>query len=153
LPQGRGYAASAIALDWYSAVARLGVDVDFIGQHSDLSGYKPGAGARPRHPGCGLPCPAEGVQSAKTLFGPRSGSKTRDMHVPADLPPGPLAASPGFPGDARRIACRIIHSEPVLYGNASHPVTGWRELIRTTEPVLATFEGEHRPGSPCCHRQ
>lgn len=40
------------------------------------------------------------------------------------------------------------HEEPVLYGNASHPVTGWRELIRTSESVLATFEGTHRTGSP-----
>ncbi len=39
LPQGRSYSASAVALDWYSTAARLGVDVDFIGQHSDLDGY------------------------------------------------------------------------------------------------------------------
>ena len=41
-----------------------------------------------------------------------------------------------------------FHGEPVLYGNMSHSVTGWRELIRTNETVLASFEGEHRAGSP-----
>ena len=84
---------------------------------------------------------------AKALFGPRSGSKTRDMHIPADLPPGPLAALLDF-RVTRVESLPDFHGEPVLYGNASHAVTGWRELIRTGETVLATLEGEHRTGSP-----
>lgn len=146
LPQGSGYSATAIALDWYSAVARLGVDVDFIGQHSDLSGYR-----LVLAPDLVIP-DAEFVarlkaSGAKVLFGPRSGSKTRDMHIPADLPPGPLAELLDF-RVMRVESLPDFHDEPVLYGNASHPVTGWRELIGTSETVLATFEGEHRTGSP-----
>lgn len=146
LPQGRGYAASAIALDWYSAVARLGVDVDFIGQHSDLSGYSLVLAPDLVIPDAAFLARLK-ASKAKTLLGPRSGSKTRDMHIPADLPPGPLADLLDF-RVTRVESLPDYHSEPVLYGNASHPVTGWRELIRTNETVLATFEGEHRPGSP-----
>jgi len=146
LPQGRGYAASAIALDWYSAIARLGVDVDFIGQHSDLSGYRLVVAPDLVIPGMDFLARLK-ASGAKALFGPRSGSKTRDMHIPADLPPGPLADLIDF-RVTRVESLPEFHSEPVLYGNANHPVTGWRELIRTTETVLATFEGEHRPGSP-----
>jgi beta-galactosidase len=38
LPQGQSYRARQVALDWYAAVRRLGVDLDVIGQHSDLVG-------------------------------------------------------------------------------------------------------------------
>ncbi|WP_313530991.1 beta-galactosidase [Shinella sp.] len=146
LPQGQGYAAAAIALDWYSAIARLGVDVDVIGQHSDLSGYKLVVAPDLVIPDAAFITRLK-ASGAKALFGPRSGSKTRDMHIPADLPPGPLADLLDF-RVTRVESLPDYHSEPVLYGNTSHPLTGWRELICTTETVLATFEGEHRRGSP-----
>jgi beta-galactosidase len=146
LPQGQGYAASAIALDWYSAIARLGVDVDVIGQHADLSGYKLVVAPDLVIPDAAFIARLK-ASGAKALFGPRSGSKTRDMHIPADLPPGPLADLLDF-RVTRVESLPDYHDEPVLYGNTSHAVTGWRELIRTTETVLATFEGEHRKGSP-----
>src|SRR5690606_18778591 len=72
LPQGRGYAASAIALDWYSAVARLGVDVDFIGQHSDLSGYSLVLAPDLVIPDVAFLARLK-ASKAKVLFGPRSG--------------------------------------------------------------------------------
>ena len=146
LPQGRGYTASAIALDWYSAVSRLGVDVDFIGQHSGIEGYK-----LVLAPDLVIPDPdfiaRLKASGAKALFGPRSGSKTRDMHIPADLPPGPLADLLDF-RVTRVESLPDFHHETVLYGNTSHQTTGWRETIRTAETVLATFEGDHRPGAP-----
>jgi beta-galactosidase len=122
------------------------VDVDFIGQHSDLSGYRLVVAPDLVIPDTDFLARLK-ASGAKALFGPRSGSKTRDMHIPADLPPGPLADLIDF-RVTRVESLPEFHSEPVLYGNASHPVTGWRELIRTTETVLATFEGAHRPGSP-----
>ena len=146
LPQGRGYAASAIALDWYSAVSRLGVDVDFIGQHSDLDGYQLVLAPDLVIPETDFIARLK-ASGAKALFGPRSGSKTRDMHIPADLPPGPLAELLDF-RVTRVESLPAFHSEAVLYGNTSHTTTGWRELIRTTETVLATFEDGHRPGAP-----
>lgn len=146
LPQGRGYHGSSIALDWYSAVARLGVDVDIIGQHSDLADYAlvlapdlviadPDFVARLK--ACG----------AKILFGPRSGSKTRDMHIPDNLPPGPLCDLI----DVRVTRVESLpdfHEERVLHGNSTYPAGTWRETIRTGETVLATFEGAYRNGTP-----
>lgn len=146
LPQGKSYNASAIALDWYAALSRLGVDVDFIGQHSCLDGYRlvvapdlviadPDFVARLK------------AAPAKVLFGPRSGSKTKDMHIPADLPPGPLADLIDM-RVTRVESLPPFHVEDVLYGNETHSVTGWRETIRTGESVLATFDGDYRHGAP-----
>ncbi|KQV44495.1 MULTISPECIES: beta-galactosidase [unclassified Rhizobium] len=146
LPQGRGYVASAIALDWYSAVSRLGVDVDFIGQHSDLTGYKLVLAPDLVIPDADFIARLK-ASGAKALFGARSGSKTRDMHIPADLPPGPLGDLLDF-RVTRVESLPDFHRETVLYGNSSHQTTGWRETIRTTETVLASFEGDHRSGAP-----
>lgn len=146
LPQGRGYVASAIALDWYCAVSRLGVDVDIIGQHSDLDGYK-----LVLAPDLVIADPAFvarlAASGAKVLFGPRSGSKTRDMHIPEGLPPGPLAELLDL-RVTRVESLPDFHRETVLYGNTSHPAGTWRETVRTGETVLATFEGDYRTGSP-----
>lgn len=146
LPQGRGYNASAIALDWYSALSRLGVDVDFIGQHADLDGYQLVV-----VPDLVIPDPhfvaRLAASEAKILFGPRSGSKTAHMHIPADLPPGPLAELLDF-RVTRVESLPAYHSETVLYGNATYHVTGWRETVRTSAEVLATFQGDYRQGAP-----
>ena len=146
LPQGRGYVASAIALDWYSAVSRLGIDVDVIGQHSDLDGYKLVLAPDLVIPDAAFVARLK-ASGAKALFGARSGSKTRDMHIPADLPPGPLGDLLDF-RVTRVESLPDFHRETVLYGNSTHQTSGWRETIRTTETVLASFEGDHRSGAP-----
>ena len=146
LPQGRGYVASAIALDWYSAVSRLGIDVDVIGQHSDLDGYKLVLAPDLVIPDAAFIARLK-ASAAKALFGARSGSKTRDMHIPADLPPGPLGDLLDF-RVTRVESLPDFHRETVLYGNSTHQTSGWRETIRTTEAVLASFEGDHRSGAP-----
>ncbi len=146
LPQGRDYAASAIALDWYSAVSRLGVDIDFIGQHSDLDGYKLVLAPDLVIPDADFITRLK-ASEAKVLFGPRCGSKTRDMHIPGDLPPGVLGDLLDF-RVTRVESLPAFQSETVLYGNTSHQTTGWRETIRTTETVLATFQGDYRPDAP-----
>ena len=146
LPQGRSYQAAAVALDWYSAVSRLGVDVDIVGQHSSLDGY--GLVLAPdlviAEPAFVERLKASG---AKALFGPRSGSKTEDMHIPADLPPGPLAELLDL-SVTRVESLPEFHSETVLYGNETHEFGIWRETIRSREPVLATFSGDYRTGLP-----
>lgn len=146
LPQGANYRAAHIALDWYSVLSRLGVDVDIIGQHADLSGYRLVVAPD-------LVIPDEGfvdrllASGAKAIFGPRSGSKTAAMQIPDNLPPGPLA---------RLIDMRVTrveslpdyHAETVLMGNASFAARRWRETVETREPVLASFQGDYRPGTP-----
>ena len=90
------------------------------------------------------------ASGAKALFGPRSGSKTRNMHIPADLPPGPLADLLDF-RVTRVESLPDFHSEPVLYGNTSHAVTGWRELIRTSGTAVTSTSCAGTPpaASPC----
>ncbi|MCZ4094472.1 beta-galactosidase [Sinorhizobium psoraleae] len=146
LPQGRSYSAAATALDWYATVSRLGVDIDFIGPHSDVDGYQ-----LVLAPDLTI-ADAAFVErlarsGAKVLFGARSGSKTEDMHIPEGLPPGPLSTLIDV-SVARVESLPDFHKETVLYGNEIFEAGVWRESIRTGETVLATFDGEYRNGAP-----
>ena len=80
-----------IAFDYYSALRRLGLDVDIVAPNVDLNGYAMVI----------IPClPIVDPALAETLaaftgpviIGARSGSKTSDFAIPPDLPPGPLQA-------------------------------------------------------------
>lgn len=146
LPQGQSYSAARTALDWYAAVSRLGVDVDIVGPHSDLSAYQlilvpdlmivdPELVAR------------LAASPAKVLIGPRAGSKTADMHIPDTLPPGPLAGLIDL-SVLRVESLPAFHSETVIYGNQAYAAAAWRETIRTSETVLAHFESAYRDGAP-----
>ena len=84
---------------------------------------------------------------AKALLGPRSGSKTAEMHIPATLPPGPLADLIDL--QVTRVeSLPEFHNETVLYGNEMHAARVWRETIRSPESVLARFSGDYRDGAP-----
>lgn len=146
LPQGRTYRAAHVALDWYAALRRCGVDVDIVGQHSDLAGY-----ALVVAPDLVIPEPAFierlAASGAKALFGPRSGSKTAAMQTPAYLAPGLIA---------RLLDMRVTrveslpddHAEAILIGNRRLAANRWRETVETRESVLGTFDGAYRPGTP-----
>jgi beta-galactosidase len=146
LPQGQGCNPAHIALDWYAAARRHGVEVDIIGQHSDPEGYDlilapdlimADAGFLGRVKAAG----------AKILFGPRSGSKTAEMQTPAGLAPGPLRAMLDM-RVSRVESLPGYHAETVMLGNLALPAHRWRETVETREEVLATFAGDHRGGSP-----
>ena len=146
LPQGQDYRPAHIALDWYAAASRLGVDIDIIGPHADLDGY-----ALILAPDL-LIAPADFVArlqtcAAKVLFGPRAGSKTPDMQIPSNLPPGPLAGLIDM-AVTRVESLPAYHGETVRLGNARHAARFWRETVVTTEPVLARFDGPYRDGAP-----
>lgn len=146
LPQGKGYAASSICLDWYSALARHGVDVDIISQMTNLDGY-----ALVIVPDLAIASPSFVAHlersPAKVLFGPRCGSKTPDMHIPEGLPPGPLRKFLDMKV-TRVESLPSADGEPVLFGNRQMAAGSWRETIETSEAVLATFAGRYRPGHP-----
>ena len=114
LPQGRNYRANHIALDWYAALRRLGVDVDIIGQHSDVAGYELVVA-----PDLVIAEPAFvdrlAASKAKVLFGPRAGSKTEAIQTPERLPPGPLA---------RLLEFRVIRVESLPDYHAERLVMG-----------------------------
>lgn len=146
LPQGQDYSAPRTALDWYAAVSRLGVDIDIVGPHSDLSGYKlvlvPDLMIADKDLVARL-----AASPAKLLIGPRAGSKTADMHIPANLPPGPLAELIDV-AVLRVESLPAYHRETVIYGNQAHTASAWRETIRSSEETLAHFEGAYRDGAP-----
>jgi beta-galactosidase len=88
-PQGQGFRALRQAFDYYSALRRLGLNVDIIPPGRGLDGY-----AMVVIP-C-LPIVPDGFAdqlsafNGQVLIGPRSGSKTVDFAIPATLAPGPL---------------------------------------------------------------
>ncbi len=94
-PQGAGCSALWAAFACYTALRRLGLNVDIVAPGTPLDGY-----ALAVVP-C-LPIVSEDALAALQAFdgeiviGPRSGSRTGDFAIPDTLAPGPLQAL--FPG-------------------------------------------------------
>ncbi|OQW41686.1 MAG: beta-galactosidase [Proteobacteria bacterium SG_bin5] len=88
-PQGKSFRYLELAFQWYSALRRLGLDIDIVPPEADLTGYRlilaPSlpfldTALADRLAGLGVP----------VLLGPRSGSRTSSFQTPAELPPGAL---------------------------------------------------------------
>ncbi len=146
LPQGQTYRAHHIALDWYAALRRLGVDVDIVGQHSDLTGYRLIVAPDLVIPEAGF-IDRIAASEAKVLFGPRSGSKTRDMQTPPNLAPGLLSQLIDM-RVTRVESLPDYHEERVLIGNRSFSANRWRETVETRDTVLGAFESAYRTHGP-----
>ena len=105
-PQGKNWNYWRLTLEWYAAARTLGLDVDIVSEHADLSGY-----ALVLAPS--LPIISDDMivqiktSKAHFIFGARSGSKTQDFHVPHNLAPGPLQ---------ELIDIKITHSESLRDG-------------------------------------
>jgi beta-galactosidase len=141
-PQGEGFRWLQLAFETYGALRRRGLDVDILPPGADFSGYRL------------VVCPSLPLLDAATLaaleasgavvlFGPRTGSRTQDGHIPPDLPPGPLQ---------RLLAMKVIRVESLRPGAgpmvrvAESPLPGrtlpgrlWREAIDTALPSRADF--------------
>ena len=88
-PQGESFNYMELVFGWYSALRRLGLDIDIVGPDADLSAYPlVVAPSLPILDGAlverlkALDCPV--------LLGPRSGSKTTNFSIPSALAPGAL---------------------------------------------------------------
>jgi beta-galactosidase len=88
-PQGEGFKAIRQTFEYYTAIRRLGLNVDILPPSADLAGYALVV----------IPCmpvvPDSLIEKLKSfdgqiIIGPRSGSKTANFAIPADLAPGPL---------------------------------------------------------------
>ncbi len=82
-PQGASFKYLDLVFAFYSALRRAGLNVDIIAPDASLDGY-----AMVFVPS--LPIVAPGTfdsVSAPILFGPRTGSKTANFAIPANLPP------------------------------------------------------------------
>lgn len=136
-PQGVDFRYKELAFRFYEALRRLGLNVDFVPPGHSLKGY-----ALVVVPS--LPIVSEAAERAFAeadgivVFGPRSGSKTRQFQIPAGLPPGPLRSlldlrvnevSSLRPGLAQRVTGKVK-------GTASR----WVEHVQTKATVEARFE-------------
>ncbi|TDG11098.1 beta-galactosidase [Paraburkholderia guartelaensis] len=153
-PQGADFHYPRFAVEYYSALRALGFDVDIVSVHAPLDGYR--LVVVPPLP----IVPDDFAQrlansGAQVVIGPRTGSKTADLQIPANLPPGPLAAL--LPLRVWRVeSLRPNISEPVRFdmdgaheGHARH----WRDLIElgadtgenewAVPEVRATFSDGH----------
>ncbi|WP_183864796.1 beta-galactosidase [Rhizobium sp. BK399] len=137
-PQGKDFRFEELAFRWYEAVRRLGLDVDFVRPGESLVGYKIVL----------VPClmhVSDAAESAfdnadgQVLFGPRSGSRTREFKIPANLPPGPLASLVGA------AVLQVSSLRPGLTynveGSASGSAQRWKEQLACSPDteVLSRF--------------
>ncbi len=124
-PQGEGFSALRLAFEFYSAARKLGLNVDILHPEAPLDGYAMAL----------VPCLP--ILSAATienlaaftgsvLIGPRTGSKTSSLGIPAELPPGRLSAL---------LPIRIVRVESLRPGwiepGEDFEIRHWLEHIET----------------------
>jgi beta-galactosidase len=142
-PQGRNFTYIEQAFAMYRALRRLGLDVDIVGPHADLSPYAlvlvPPMPLVPDVLAASL-----ATFKGTLLVGARSGSRTASHRIPDNLAPGPLAGILGIKV-TRVESFRAYAAVPVRYDNLSCSFDRWREFVVPgpgTE-VLATAEDGH----------
>ena len=74
------------------------------------------------------------ASGAKVVFGPRTGSRTLDGHIPADLPPGPLVARLSSPRVFNRTMRQLWHDPATL--SEADLRTMWELLTREDGKVV-----------------
>ena len=135
-PQGADFRYHELSFRWYEAARRLGLDIDVVPPGAALSGYKLVL----------APCLAHVSDAAANafaaadglvLYGPRTGSKTRNFAIPEGLPPGPLRELTG----ARVIEVSSLRPNlsEAVQGEVSGHAIRWREHLDTSATVLARF--------------
>ncbi len=88
-PQGSGWSYTNIVMDWYGALRQLGLNVDILSAEDSHQGYD--LILIPSLPVLSGPFIDEmRTSSAHYLIGPRTGSKTQSLNIPAESAPGPL---------------------------------------------------------------
>lgn len=123
-PQGRDFDPFSICLAFYSAARKLGLSLDIVAPGSDLSGYRLVLVPNLLH------VDERAVESfsasqAQIIFGPRTGSKTADLTIPGNLPPGLLA-------DLLPLQVERVESlrPGVTVGAGDFRMTKWREHLK-----------------------
>ena len=132
-PQGRDFRYLELAFAFYTALRRLGLDVDIVPPEADLAGYALvvapslpllGEALADRLAALGVP----------VLFGPRTGSRTQSFQTPAALPPGPLQ---------RHLPLKVVRVESLPPGlaepGAGFAITRWLEQVDSALPAEAAL--------------
>ena len=137
-PQGRSFRYIELVFEFYSALRRMGLDVDILHVDAPLDGYNmvvapslpildPALVARLT--GLGIP----------VLLGPRSGSRTADFQIPDGLPPGALRSA--IPITIRRVESL---REGLIEQGEGFSITRWFEHVETdlvAEEVMTDGRG------------
>lgn len=133
-PQGKGFSALRIAFEYYSALRKLGLDVDIIPPNASLDGYQMVVVP------C-LPIVSEGLAKHLTAFtgpvliGARTGSKTAEFAIPEGLPPGVLQQWLGV----KVTRVESLRNGCVLSG-PDFSVSHWFEHIESANPPLLSLD-------------
>lgn len=135
-PQGRDFSYLELVFAFYSALRRAGLDIDIVSPDAPLDGYA--AVVAPSLPILDEALVARlAALDVPVLFGPRSGSKTRDFAIPAELPPGPLQAL--IPLKVTRVESL---REGLIERGDGFAVAGWLEHVETgLRPEIALDSG------------
>ncbi len=137
-PQGQDFDYLASVFQWYSALRRRGLDVDMVPPGAALDGYALVVAPTLPHVSAAASS-AFAAYHGVTLFGPRSGSKTRSFRIPENLPPGRLADLIAI--KVNRVASlRPGLDQPVAWGNRRFTARRWAEDLETDLQPIAQFE-------------
>ena len=129
-PQGEGLSALWAAFDCYTALRKLGLNVDIVKPGASLETYK--LAVMPCLPIVSEECAAELEKfEGQIVVGPRTGSRTQDFAMPDNLAPGPLEELLGL---------KVTRSES-LRPNLSHAGDGW-EIAHWLDHVEGAAEPE-----------
>ncbi len=125
-PQGRSFRYMELVFAMYSALRQLGLDIDILPADATLDGYQMvvipslpilDAALVDRLAALNIP----------VLFGPRSGSRTRNFQIPETLPPGTLQ---------QHLPIKVVRVESLRDGltedGDGFTVTRWLEHIETS---------------------
>ncbi len=141
--QGAGYKFTKVEFAYYSALRRLGLDVDFISKDADFDDYNLVI----------APClpiiDADFIVRCKAsrahfVFGPRSGSKTHDFSIPETLAPGLLQDLI----DIKILSVETLRpdcAEPLMWGANEYEVMSWCEELAIgpeTKAIVSYAGGE-----------
>ncbi|MCV6548632.1 MAG: beta-galactosidase [Cohaesibacter sp.] len=131
-PQGADFDYFRLTFEAYKALRQLGLSIDIVPPDADLSDY-----ALILAPGLlTLDDVKHETIKGTSLYGPRSGLKTKDLSIA--LPLGPNLAD---------LECKVVMSESLPSSadqelSVGGAITGWLEHLETDAPVhIATKEG------------
>ncbi|MDE2298353.1 MAG: beta-galactosidase, partial [Burkholderiales bacterium] len=119
-PQGADYNALELSFRIYSALRGLGLDVDIVSPRAALGTYRLIVLPAQLHVADDL-LQRLAQSAAQLVLAPRAGAKTAELHIPAELPPGPLGALSGV------VVERVASLPP-----------GWVETVRWADGAPAT---------------
>jgi beta-galactosidase len=125
-PQGASFKYLDLAFAMYTALRRLGLNIDIVAPDADLHGY-----AMVVVPTLPILAPALADVTVPILFGPRTGSKTGNFSIPPELPPGPLQ---------KQLPIRVTRVE------SSRDEPRWHETV-DAGPAVTVTEGVYHKGN------